>query len=146
MRFNYLRVGPAAIFRLIGDLAAGADCGALRASIGRMFEPAIRGVFLDMTHVPRLDCTGIGTLIELWQRAHASGRAFGLVNVEPRQQRMLDMVGLSAVLGIHDGDQAAIATVRDLEPAIDRTLALPRLVFSAPAGLALDRRRQLAVV
>ena len=107
MTFIPTQIGAAAVFRLMGTFGAGTDFSALRAVVAGLPEDRIRAVFLDMARVTQLDCTGIGELIRLRHRVAANGRTFRMVNVPARQQHMLEMAHLSAVLGLRElGDGA----------------------------------------
>jgi len=57
-------------------------------------------VVLNLRRVRRLDCAGIGELVRLRQALQETGAALTLVNVPPRQARMLTLVGLTGVLNV----------------------------------------------
>src|SRR4029453_625497 len=124
MRFTFVRFGPVAIFRLTGVLGAGSDLGSLHTAVGRLLDPTIRGVFLDMTPGTQLDCTGMGELVQFRNRALGFGRAFGLVHVEPRQHKLLEMAGLAAVLGVYDSDDRVLVNIVTAERSADRSITL----------------------
>jgi hypothetical protein len=58
---------------------------------------------LNLEHVSRLDCTGIGELVALHCAVQEMGGVLSLVNVQPRQKKMLEVVGLLRALNVHDG-------------------------------------------
>ena len=51
---------------------------------------------LDLGKVSRIDGSGIGQLVRLYARVRRLGGRFALVNMEPRQKRLLDISGLLA--------------------------------------------------
>jgi anti-anti-sigma regulatory factor len=133
---TFLRTGPALLVQLAGTLGAGADLDGLRASVGRPRGPGVRALFFDLTHVTRLDGLGIGELLRLRRRVHSCGLAFGLLNVETRQRRLLDLAGLTAVLGVYNGVAAALSSLPAETPAAVKCQGAPRglMRFSAACG------------
>ena len=51
---------------------------------------------LDLGRVSQIDGSGIGQLVRLFARVRRLGGRFALVNMEPRQKRLLDISGLLA--------------------------------------------------
>lgn len=88
---------------LDGSLTVEADAGRLNEVVGRAIRPDVRHVVLDLERVGRLDCSGIGRLVQVHNRVCGFGRDFRLVNVPERQRRLLNIVGLLGVF--HVGDQ-----------------------------------------
>jgi anti-anti-sigma regulatory factor len=132
----FLRTGPALLVQLAGTLGAGADLDGLRASVGRPRGPGVRALFFDLTHVTRLDGLGIGELLRLRRQVQSCGLAFGLLNVDTRHRRLLDVAGLTAVLGVYDGVAAALSSLPSRTPAATRGQGAPRglMRFSAARG------------
>ena len=102
MKLTYANTGTTAVFRLVGNLAAGEDLDGLHTGVAGVCGSDARAVLLDLAHVPKLDCWGIGELIRLRAAVVASGRMFALVNIDARKRRMLDMVKLTSVLGVRE--------------------------------------------
>jgi anti-anti-sigma factor len=144
MTFIPTQIGAAAVFRLEGAFGAGADFSALDAAVGNLPGDQVRAVFFDLARVTRLDCTGIGEFIRLRHRVTANGWNFGLVNVTPRQQRLLDLAHLSAVLGVQRlGDGAS---ARSSVGPSSGGIGLSLLGFVArPRHARAIRRARLAV-
>lgn len=136
MTLAFLRTGPALVVKLAGTLGAGADLEGLRASVGRPRGPGVRALFFDLTHVTRLDGLGIGELLVLRRQVQSCGLVFGLLNVEPRQRRLLDLARLTAVLCVHDSMAAALSSVPAETLPTTRSQASPRglVRFSAARG------------
>jgi anti-anti-sigma factor len=66
-------------------------------------------VVLDLGHVPELDSSGIGQLVQVHNEVSRSGKGFMLVNVERHQQRLLEVVRLVDVLHVCESRQEALA-------------------------------------
>ena len=111
MEITYAHSGPAVFFLVEGSLTVDADLQGLRAAVCGIADPKVRGVFLDLARVTRLDCSGIGELTRLHRLVSASGRTFGLVHVGRRDRRMLEMVGLGVILLMHDNVRQAIESL-----------------------------------
>ena len=135
MTLTFLRTGPALVVQLAGTLGAGSDLEGLRASVGRPRGPGVRALFLDLTHVTRLDSLGIGELLRLRRRVHSCGLAFGLLNVEARQRRLLDLAGLTASLRVYNDVAAALSSLPAIPAAVKCQGAARGLMrFSAARG------------
>ena len=102
MRFAITTDEPVVFFRLLGSVAAGDNLDSLQTAVTTVSNPRIRAIVLDLAGASRLDCWGIGQLIRLRRLACQAGRTFGLVNVQERQRRLLDMAGLARLLGVSD--------------------------------------------
>ena len=96
----------------------------------------------DLAHVTRLDALGIGELLRLRGQVQSCGLAFGLLNVDTRHRRLLDLSGLTAVLGVYHGVAAALSSLPAETAAAMRCQGAPRglMRFSAARG-ALGVRR-----
>jgi hypothetical protein len=67
---------------------------------------------LNFRGVPRLDCSGIGQLVQLDTQVRASGGALMLVNVEDRQKHLLQVLGLLTLLQVCESRQEAMTWCR----------------------------------
>jgi anti-anti-sigma factor len=106
------RGGPAVVINLEGPLTIATDTRRLRELVASMTRFSPRHVILDLRKVERLDCAGIGQLVQLHNRVCGSGGALTLVNVDDRQRRLLQLVGLLAVLRICDSPREALEACR----------------------------------
>jgi anti-anti-sigma factor len=59
-------------------------------------------VALDLSSLRRIDAAGIAALVQLYRAARDSGNSFSLLNVAPRIQRILAVVGLDRILLSHN--------------------------------------------
>ncbi len=89
MEITLRKFGQALFFAPAGRLTVHADLEGLHAAIREISDRDIRGVFLDLENVTRLDCWGIGQLAQIRGQVEASDRTFGLVNVDGYQRRLL---------------------------------------------------------
>src|SRR5688572_26402114 len=112
MTFSTTHVGVTAVFQMTGVFGAGENFRNLEAAVGRCCSSVIGAVLLDMTHVTILDCLGIGELLQLRRRTAASGRAFGLVNLDARKKRLLEMADLFWMLSIPGSGEGIAAEPR----------------------------------
>jgi anti-sigma B factor antagonist len=128
MTIRVERAGAAVVVNLEGPLTIEADTRRLRALVGSLTRDSPRHVILDLRKVERLDCSGIGQLVQLHNRVRGAGGVLTLVNVDDRQRRLLQMVGLLNVFRICPSSQEAIEAGR-----------------IAPAPDAAERRRAVAV-
>jgi anti-anti-sigma factor len=106
MKVSTRKCGVAIVLDLDGQLTAGTDTRLLWESLASV-GPA-DDVVLDLQNNGRLDCAGIGVLVDLHRALHECGAMLTLVNLEPRQKRMLELVGLLRVLHISN-DLASVA-------------------------------------
>jgi anti-anti-sigma factor len=90
------------VLDLHGELTVDEDLRPLWVVVGSGMAPG-RHMILNLEHVSRLDCTGIGELVALHCAVQESGGVLSLGNVPPRQKKMLEIVGLLRALNVHDG-------------------------------------------
>ena len=75
-------------------------------------------VTLDLNGIDRIDAAGIAALISLYSCARNHGNTFSVINVSPRVEEMLSLVGLEDVLVSHN---AVLAS--QCEPHYERPAA-----------------------
>lgn len=81
----------------------------LRDELARLTAPAPPRIALVMTGVAFLDSSGIGVLVGAVKRAAAGHGGIALVGCNPQIKRMLTVMGLHRVFGLHDSLEAALA-------------------------------------
>jgi anti-anti-sigma factor len=113
MRVRAERVDSAWVLHLEGRLTVEEDTRQLHELVGSMtrFDPC--NVVLDFGNVGQLDCSGIGQLVQLDNQVRGSGGALTLLNVENRQKRLLQLLGLLTVFRVCDRRQEAITGCRN---------------------------------
>lgn len=80
-------------------LAGGSlDASSLQETRGDFESLALAAddVTIDMSEVDFIDSSGVGALVFVLKRVHASGRKFRLINARGQPQQMLEQVGLVA--------------------------------------------------
>jgi anti-anti-sigma factor len=133
MRVRAERVDSAWVLHLEGRLTVEEDTRQLHELVRSVIQFDPCGVVLDCGNVGQLDCSGIGELVQLNNQVCGSGRAFTLLNVEHRQKRLLQLLGLLAVLRVSDRRQEAITACRG---AAAWACGLPPARFEASTGAA----------
>jgi anti-anti-sigma factor len=132
MELRAEQVGSALVLHLDGRMSAESDTAWMRDAVRAFTAPGVRHALLDLAGVRQLDCAGIGQLLALRERVHGARRTFGLVEVERRQRRMLELSGLIHVFRVF-GDRDAAVSALGLgggRPCEDRLDAAPGVVFS----------------
>ncbi len=118
MEITLRKFGQALFFGPAGRLTVNADLEDLHAVAREISDRDILGVFLDLENVTRLDCWGIGQLIRIQSRVDASGRTFGLVNVDGYQRRLLEVLRLTAFFGVHGSRREALGSIAPATQAV----------------------------
>lgn len=97
------QVGAEAVVRVTGNLS-GTDpsTGALSQTVERLLTDGIAGVAILLTGVTTVDAAGVGELVRTYKVALGQGASLRIMNAAPRVRRLLDLVGLSAILKIED--------------------------------------------
>lgn len=112
MRVRGERVGSAVVLHLEGRLTLEADTHRLHELVRSIVRFGPCNVVLDLGNVWQLDCSGIGQLVQLRNQVCGSSGVFALVNVERRQKRILQILGLLTVLRVVNSRQEAITGCR----------------------------------
>ena len=107
MNIRTRKYGLALVLDLRGQLTVDDDIRPLWDIVG---SATARGghLVLNLENVSRLDCTGIGELVALHCAVQDAGAVLSLVNAQPRQKRMLELVGLLRTLNVHDDLNTAL--------------------------------------
>lgn len=100
MKVRAERIGAAVVFSLEGPLTVETDTRRLHALVRWTTRHVTCDIVLDFAHVPRLDCAGIGQLVEMHARVCRCGGGVVLVNVGRRLQRLLNLAGLLIVFPV----------------------------------------------
>ena len=146
MRFTCSRIGSVVFFRLAGNLGVGTDLTTLDAAVTGMSDPSVQGIFLDLAHVARLDCTGIGEIVRLRSAVGAAGLAFGLVNVDARHRRMLEMARLTPFFDGHEALTDTTVKPPPMSSPQTNILGVTRHFYSAADRFVSDSSTEFALV
>jgi anti-sigma B factor antagonist len=71
----------------------------LREALGTLALP-VRGIVIDLRHVPFMDSSGIQALNDARRQALERGIEFTLASVPPQPRMVLEVTGLSEVFGL----------------------------------------------
>ena len=133
MEFTRTKLDEAVFFGLTGRLTVNAEMDGVHAAAREISDPRVRGVFVDLENVTRLDCSGIGQLIRLRRQVVATGRAFGLVNLDRYQRSLLELLRLPAVCRIYGNRRAALRSFATVASPPRRVPRRSSLMVSPPA-------------
>ena len=97
MKVQVQRSGSVVVLDLEGRLTFDEDSDHFHEIVDEVTELEPGNVVLNFEKVRRLDCSGIGQLVQLRKRINDSGSFFTMVNIEPRQRKLLKLVGLLSV-------------------------------------------------
>ena len=111
MELHAEHIGSALILHLEGRMTAESDADWMRDAMNAVGERGVRHALLDLARVSQLDCAGIGQLLRLREQVHGARRTFVLVDVERRQERMLEVSGLTHVFRIFGDRDAAVSAL-----------------------------------
>ena len=78
-----------------------------------------KAVILDLAQVTRIDGRGLGVMLELRERTHATGTRFELMNLSKTLSRVFEMTRLDSVFQITSGVEVF--------PAVSRARRVSRL-------------------
>jgi anti-anti-sigma factor len=139
MRVRAERVGSAVFVDLEGPLTVEADTHQLHDLVTSVTQLGPYGVVLNLGDVPLLDCSGIGQLVQLSNQVRESGGTLILVNVDGRQRRLLQILGLLTMFHLLDSRQEATAWCQSAAGTATAPRTSPssnRLSFDPPAAPA----------
>ena len=94
MKVRVQESGSVVVLDLEGRLTFDENTDQLHELFDEIGQLEPRNVVLNLEKVRRLDCFGIGQLVQLRTRVRDSGSIFTMVNIEPRQRKLLKLVGL----------------------------------------------------
>ena len=74
-------------------------------------EPAAH-LLLDMSHVPFVDSSGVGALVQLYVHRKNTGKGFAIAGLTQQGNAVMQVAGLSKLLPIHNSVEEALAQLR----------------------------------
>ncbi len=84
-----------------GNVVAGAEAESLRAAIDHILASNVERVALNLQHVRKMDCAGLGVLADAARRARQMRKAIELKSVPQRIQRILKVTRLDLALAVY---------------------------------------------
>jgi anti-anti-sigma factor len=122
MQVRVEHLGPAVVLDLDGRLTIDEDTRGLHELVRSTARTGSGDIVLDLGGVLQLDCAGIGQLLEVRDELRAWGGSLALVNVAPRDRRLLQLFGLGSVLRVFENRAAMLAAAMGWRaPAADRS-------------------------
>jgi anti-anti-sigma factor len=111
MELRAERIDSAVILHLDGRMSVDADTDWMRDVMNASTDYGVRHALLDLGKVSALDCSGIGQLLRLREQVHGARRTFGLVDVDRRQKRLLELSGLVHVFRVFADCESAVSAL-----------------------------------
>ena len=108
MRF----AAPVAVLRVQGELDLSTEHH-VTWSVDQAMVEDCTVVAVDLSGVPFIDCSAIGTLVGAAHRLRAASGEMLIVGVSPQVRRLLELTGTDNLVGLEHGDP----TVDVLQPA-----------------------------
>lgn len=111
---------------LIGRLTAATDDGCLERLSRLVGKQRVRRLVLNLAELERIDCSGVGRLVQIRRSCAEAGAALEVTNVDRRVYRILEITRVAGVLG---------ASMRP-EPALRASSALMLALLSLAGAVA----------
>jgi len=107
---NIRTLDQATVLDLEGSLKAGEAEQAFRHSVGELLSAGVTNLAINLTGVPFLDSSGVGSLVHTFLTLKKRGGKFKLFAASKQVAQVLRMVRLDQVLGLADDETAALAS------------------------------------
>lgn len=102
MRIRVQRQGKTVVLDLHGGFTVGVDTAPLHEIVGLVTKLRMDNLVLNLENVSRLDCSGVGQLVEIYREVQKSGSSLALANMDPRQKHILEIMRLLPILNVRD--------------------------------------------
>ena len=104
-------IGEVTVFSPHGPLMGGATTIVLHAAVEEQIQHGRNKIVVDLSDVPWLNSSGIGTLMGCRARCDESGGGLVLAGVGDRIARMVERLHLTEQLVCHDTVEQAVASL-----------------------------------
>jgi anti-sigma B factor antagonist len=101
VKIDVRQEGEVAIVAPVGPLIIGASERLMNETIARLFADRKFHIVIDMAGVPRIDSSGVDTLVLACRRARENGGDARLARVVPRIHQLLEITQLTTVFDIY---------------------------------------------
>ena len=108
MRIRVQRQGKTVVLDLHGGFTVGVDTAPLHEIVGLVTRLKMDNLVLNLENVSRLDCSGVGQLVEIYCEVQKLGSNLALANMDPRQKHILEIMRLLPILNVCDSLEDAI--------------------------------------
>jgi anti-anti-sigma factor len=79
------------------------------AAVESAFENGCTYLILDLSAMPYIDSSGIGTIVNALRRSRQLGGHTQLINPSPFAEKTFKMVGILSLFGIYTSEEDAVA-------------------------------------
>ena len=110
MRVSTRRQGTTAVLGVEGRLTIESSAEPLLEKVRYLRSRGVDCFVVDLSGVNPVDCSGIGELVRLYVEIQATGARLRLCSVRRKPECLLDLFGLSRVLGTCGSEQEAVAS------------------------------------
>lgn len=100
MKVDVRHEGNISIITPAGPMIIGAGERLMNETVGRLFADHRFKIVIDLGGVPRLDSSGVDSLVMAVRRARENGGDAKLANLMPRVRQLLEMTQLTTVFDI----------------------------------------------
>ena len=110
MRVEPESVGSVTLVRLNGDLVIGKPEATFKDEMSKLVRSGKINLIIDLDSVRYLDSTGLGSLVRTYTSTRKAGGTTKLLNVGPRNRKILEITRLITIFEIFDDRAAALAS------------------------------------
>ena len=103
--------GSAVIFDLEGRLVLGSAVDAFRAQWSEALATGSRDLVVNLTNVPAIDSSGIGSLIRCHSAVVAAGGRMRVVAADGVVRKALQVTHVDQLLEFHESEASALASL-----------------------------------
>lgn len=102
------QVGAAVIIDIKGDVDLYTSPEVRKVILEWIKEGKVEKVIVNLSGVPYIDSSGVGSLVEALQWANRQGRAFSLFGLTPRARAVFELARLDKVFRIFATEEEAL--------------------------------------
>jgi len=133
MRIRVQRQGKTVVLDFHGGFTVGVDTAPLHEIVGLVTRLRMGNLVLNLENVSRLDCSGVGQLVEIYCEVQKNGVNLALAGMDPRQKHILEIMQLLPILNVCDTLAGAIRSCERLPRRVP--------VHRAPVAPAAGKER-----
>jgi len=108
LRVDFEDCGDHAVVTAVGEIDV-ATADTVSTAVSGALADGYARVLLDFSQVTFIDSTGLGMLVKAHREAVATGSRFCVIHPTPQTRKLIRVLGLDALLHVHDSHQQALA-------------------------------------
>jgi len=112
MRAETRQVDDVTIVDLRGDLVVGDGDEVLHDVLDRLLAEGQSKILLNLSHVDRMDSSGIGELVSGWKQARRQGLSLRLVRLGDKVRHALHLSQLLPLIEVYETEKDALIAFR----------------------------------